>query len=104
LFFRQLKEVHHGLIDLENSEFAVINAEGIGDAVKNPAENLFVVGSHICLPFPEALKLVSSRHTDRELVRTRNKDRWRQITTEMNIHCAETGGSREKPNSHTGVY
>jgi len=50
LFFRQLKAVHHGLIALENPEITVVNGKGVGDAVKNPGEEWFVVGSHICLP------------------------------------------------------
>jgi hypothetical protein len=75
LFFRQLKEVHHRLIALENREFTVINGKGVGDAFKNPAEELLIVGSHIYLPIPEARKLASGRHTVRELMRARNKDR-----------------------------
>ncbi len=75
LVFRQLKEVHHRLIALENPEFTIINGKGVGDAVKNPAEELLIVGSHICLPIPEARKLASGRPTVRELMRARNKDR-----------------------------
>jgi hypothetical protein len=50
LFFRQLEEVLQGLICLDDPEFPVINGKGIGYAVKNPGEELFIIGSHICLP------------------------------------------------------
>jgi hypothetical protein len=50
LFFRQLKEVHHRLIALENPKITVVNGKGVGDAVENPGEQLIIVGSHICLP------------------------------------------------------
>jgi hypothetical protein len=75
LVFGQLKEVHQGLITFENPEITIINGKRVGDAVKNPGEELLIVGSHICLPIPEARKLANRRHTVRELMRARSKDR-----------------------------
>jgi fructose-specific component phosphotransferase system IIB-like protein len=77
LFFGQLKDAHHGLIALENSEFAIINGKWVGNAVKDSGHECFIVGSHLCLRFPEALNLASHRHPVRELGWARNKNRWR---------------------------
>jgi hypothetical protein len=50
LLFIHVKELPKSFIDFDNAKLPVINGKGIGNAVKNPGEEFFIVGAHLCLP------------------------------------------------------